>query len=130
MGRIDSIMAKIEQMENLLAEVKSELETLKKEKEDLIQSGEARKSRKLYRVEPLPAEEELRAEYERLYDEFKNKNFNAIEEFVKGKSKRYLKTFCKANNLPVDTTKVSKDGIAKEVLQWFAQRNAITRKVT
>jgi hypothetical protein len=43
---------------------------------------------------------------------------------------KYLTAFCKANSLPVDTTKVEKKAIVKELLQWMVQREALTRKVT
>jgi hypothetical protein len=122
MNKIDNIKAKIEQIESLLAVIKNELETLSKE-------GKV-KPKKSHTEEPLPSEEELRAEYEKLYEAFIFTNPKAIEEFIKGKSKNYLRVFCKANNLPVDTTKVSKEGIAKEVFQWMVQRKAITKKAT
>ncbi len=122
MNRINSIRAKIERIKSLLAEIVVELETLSKE-------GKAQ-VKKVHKEEPLPSEKELRTEYETLYKEFTGKGSKAIEEFIKAKSKIYLKAFCKANNLPVDTTKVSKDGIIKEIMQWFAQRQAITKKAT
>jgi hypothetical protein len=122
MDRIDSIKAKIEQIESLLAMIKSELETLSKKAEA--------KPKKARTDEPLPPDEQLRAEYENLYEQFIGTNSRAIEEFIKNKSKNYLKAFCKANNLPVDTTKVSKDGIVREVFQWMVQRKAITKKAT
>lgn len=120
MNRIDRVKAKIEQIERLLAEVKDELETLGKESQS--------QPKKIRTQESLPSEEELQAEYAKLYQEFVAKNSKVIEEFIKGKSKIYLKGFCKANNLPLDTTKVSKDRIADEVMQWMAQRKAITKK--
>jgi len=123
MNRIDSIKVKVERIENLLAEIKRELETLSKEED--IKRVKQRRTK-----ETLPSDEELRSEYDRLYQEFIASNSKAVEEFIKGKSKAYLKAFCKANNLPVDTTKVSKDGIVDIVLQWMAQRKAITQKTT
>jgi hypothetical protein len=122
MNRFDNIKKKIQHIENLLAEIKNELEILIKEKET--------QPKKASKKESLPSNEELRVEYERLYEKFRTKNTKAIDEFIKEKSKNYLNAFCKANNLPVDTTKVSKDGIAREVMQWFAQRQAITKKAT
>lgn len=119
MNRINRIKAKIEQIECLLAVIKGELEALSKE-------GQA-KPKKICAEEPLPSEDELRDEYEKLYEQFIAKNANAVVEFIKGKSKIYLKAFCKANNLPVDTTKVSKEGIVNEVVQWLVQRKAITK---
>lgn len=122
MDRIDSIKAKIKQIESLLAVIKSELETLNKKAEA--------KPKKTCTDEPSPSDEQLRAEYENLYEQFVGTNSKVIEKFIKNKSKNYLKAFCKANNLPVDTTKVSKDGIVGEVFQWMAQRKAITKKAT
>lgn len=122
MSRIDNIKAKIEQIESLLAMIRNELEALREE-------GEV-KPKKLHIDTAPPSEEELRAEYEKLYEQFLATNSKAIDQFIKGKSKYYLKVFCKANNLPVDTTKVSKEGIAKEVFQWMVQRKAITKKAT
>jgi hypothetical protein len=120
MNSIDRIRTKIEGIEKLLTEVKIELEVMSKETKPHQQ--------KSTKNEPLPSMEDLRSEHEKLYEEFLARNFKAIEEFIKGKSKYYLKAFCKANNLPLDTTKVSKDGIAKEIIQWMAQRKAITKK--
>ena len=120
MNRIERIKAKIDQMGKLLIEVKDELETLGKESPSL--------PKKIRKEEPLPPQEHLQAEYGRLYKEFMANNANGIKDFIKSKSKAYLKAFCKTNNLPLDTTKVSKDKIADEVIQWMAQRKAITMK--
>ncbi|HIE30160.1 TPA: hypothetical protein EYP66_23080 [Candidatus Poribacteria bacterium] len=123
METVDHIRKNIEQIEKLLSEVKADLETLdKKRVSELKKSAE--------KIEKLPSEEKLRLEYENLYQMSIGGNANAIEEFIKSKTKTYLKAFCKANNLPIDTTKVSKDGIIKEVTQWMAQRKAITKKAT
>ena len=67
---------------------------------------------------------------EKLYEEFVVKNFKSIKEFINGRSKIYLKAFCQANRLPIDTAKVSKDRIVDEVMRWMAQRKAISKKVT
>jgi len=123
MNRVNLIRSKIEQIEKLLIEVKNELEILGKESQF--------QPKKLQTEESLPSEQELKAEYEKLYEEFITKNSkDIITEFVKGKNKIYLKAFCKANNLPLDTTKVSKERIADEVIQWMVQRKAITKKAT
>ncbi len=133
---------KIKEVERLLTEVKDRLKTLGKESqyqqknihterplplEEELQVGY---EKKIQIEETLPSEEELQAEYERLYEEFIVKNPKTIEEFIKGKSKIYLKGFCKANSLLIDATKVSKDRILNEVIQCMVQRKAITKKVT
>ncbi|MFN7064888.1 MAG: hypothetical protein ACK4OF_01875 [Aquificaceae bacterium] len=125
MNRFANIKKKIQLIENILNEIKNELETLIKESE--TQPKKVNKSKKEALLSP---DKELQAEHERLYKKFKTKNTKAIEEFVKEKNKDYLKAFCKANNLPIDVKKVSKDDIAKEIIKWFAQRQAITKKAT
>lgn len=135
MNRIDRIKAKIEQIERLLAEIKkakierieSLLAKIKSELETLGKKAEA-KHKKAHTDEPLPSDKQLRAEYENLYELYIGEKLEEIKEFLKNKSKNYLKHFCKANNLPVDTTKFSKDAIIEKVFQWMAQRKAITKK--
>lgn len=123
MNKVEIVKKKIEQIESLLAEIKGELEALSKEDET-----KPRKQRQAEEV--LPSDEELRLEYDKLYQEFitSNSRVVVVKEFIKSKSKAYLKAFCRANNLPVDTTKVSKDRIADVVIQWMAQRKAITQR--
>jgi hypothetical protein len=122
MDGIQAIRAKLEQIEKLVAEIKNELGALPA-------AGGAR-VRKTGPEEPLPPEEELRAQYDTLYDGFAAGKQGLIEEFVGSKTMKYLTAFCKANSLPVDTTKVGKKGIAKEILQWMVQRQALTRRAT
>lgn len=122
MDRINAIKAKLEKIESLLFEIKSELEILSKEADS--------KPKKPIKEEILPSDEELKSEYNGLYQEFIKSNLNCIHEFIEGKSKVYLKNFCRANNLPIDTTKASKNKIAEVVMQWMAQRKAITQKAT
>ena len=117
---LERIKAKIGQIEKLCAEVKSEMDSLTEK----FASGQPKRKRE----ETLPSESELKAEYNRLYSEFINNNHNIIEEFIKINSKKYLNAFCKANSLPLDTSKASKNKICTEVLQWMAQRKAITKK--
>lgn len=123
MNSLEKIKNKIEQIEELLDEIKGEVEALSKE-------NESRQTKARQPQEVLPSDEELRSEYDRLYQDFGSSNSGAVEEFIKSKSKTYLKAFCRANNLPVDVTKVSKAGIADIVLQWMAQRKVITQKTT
>ncbi len=119
MSSVDTIKNKIEKIEKLLTEVKNELNLINDNKPQL---------KRIRKDEPLPSEEELKAEYERLYEEFVAKNSQSIEEFIKTKNKAYLKVFCDANNLPLDANKVSKDRIADEVIRWMMQRKAIAKK--
>ena len=142
MGGIDKSRTKIKEIEKLLAEVKDRLKTLSKESRSrpkrviteagLFSKEELKKGHgeKISAREMLPSEEELQTEYEKLYEEFVVKNFKSIKEFINGRSKIHLKAFCQANNLPIDTAKVSKDRIVDEVMRWMAQRKAISKKVT
>ncbi len=123
MNKVVDIVKKIERIESLLAEIKGELEALSKEDE-----SKPRKQRQA--KETIPSDEEMRFEYNRLYQEFITSNSGVVTEFIKGKNKTYLKAFCRANNLPIDTTKAPKDRIADVVMQWMAQRKAITQKAT
>lgn len=124
MNKIDKVKAKIEQIERLLSEVKSELGAFSESEQTSSKKTSSSSS------VPIPSEHELQAEFEKLYEEFKIKNLEAIKSFIKEKDKNYLKLFCKANSLPLDTTKISKDAIAEEAMKWMAQREAITRKAT
>ena len=122
MNNVNRIKSKVEQIERLVSEIKQELESLAQEK-----PAEAVKIR---RKEIIPPDEELKLEHEKLFNDFMNQDQQKINEFISGKSKNYLKSFCKVNNLPLDTTKLSKDKIAAEVIQWMAQRKAISQKIT
>lgn len=123
MNIIDKLKTKIEQIEKLLSQVKDGLEALTKESQT--------QPKKVRTKEPPPSEEQLHAEYERLYEDFVTTNSNqAVEEFVKGKKKAYLNAFCKANSLPISVTKTSKSEIINLIMQWMVQRKAITKKAT
>ncbi|HXF06664.1 MAG TPA: hypothetical protein VNM72_14805 [Blastocatellia bacterium] len=123
MNRLETIKKKIEQVEELLTEIKGELEALSKE-------NKPRQTKLRQSKEALPPDAELRSEYDRLYQDFISSNSGVVERFIQSKSKTYLKAFCRANNLPVDITKVSKARVVDVVLQWMAQRKAITQKAT
>lgn len=120
MNSIEQVKAKIKQIEKSLMEVKNELRFID------IKNQPRRK--KANTDEILPSEQELKSEYEKLYRESIAKNYDAIRKFVEEKSKFYLKSFCKTNNLPIDTSKNSKNKIFEEILQWLAQQKAIRKK--
>jgi hypothetical protein len=142
MKSLDRSGAKIKEIEKLLAEVKDKLKKLPKEDlprqeswttENTPVSREKSKAELKNEIpisESLLSESALRNEYERLYGQFTSRKFEPVRDFIRGKSKNYLKSFCKANNLPIDAAKASKDKIAEEVMQWMARRNAITKKFT
>jgi hypothetical protein len=122
MNNINRIVTKITKIESLLWEVKSDVIALSKASE--LKSFSATKK------ESLPAEEELKNQYERLYKDLLDTNSKAIEEFVMSKDKIYLKAFCETNKLPLDTTKLSKVKISEEIIKWLTQRKLISKKAT
>src|SRR4051794_10596582 len=108
MSQVERIRAKIRQIEALCADVEAELDALATEAE-----GAPKKPAKDEPVAPTP--EEVQREFERLYSEYQHGNPQAVVEFVRGKSKDYLKVFCKSNNLSVDATKASKDRVTESI---------------
>ncbi len=142
MKDIDHSKIKMKEVEKLLAEVIEKLKTHGKgfmshqekttgetapipKEEPRIEHEE-----KISAKEIVPSEDELRTAYEKLYGQFVARNFTSIKDFIKTKNKIYLLAFCKANKLPIDAAKVSKERIVEEVMLWTAQRKAITKKVT
>ena len=124
MNKTDRIRAKIRKIQDLCTEVTAELDELGRE----LEANQTKNSAKTEMV--LPTEEECRREFDRLYDEYIAGNPKAVEKLVNEKSKDYLKIFCKANNLSVDTKRASKERVISEVLQWLAQRKAITGSIS
>ncbi|MBM3333717.1 hypothetical protein FJY63_03560 [Candidatus Sumerlaeota bacterium] len=120
MDTIGRVKTKISKIEKLVSELKVELETLA--------SANQRQPTNVQTMEILPSEMALQSEYEKLYQQFIARNFDGIRIFLKKKSARYLTSFCRANRLPLDTTKLSKDKIADEIMQWMAQREVIAKK--
>jgi hypothetical protein len=121
MKNIDNIRKKIGTIENLLQQIKSEL--------DVISIEKPPQKKTVLKEEDL-SDELLKERYEKLYEKFTSGLNPEIADFIKSKSKKYLSSFCRANNVPVDANKKSKEFILNEVLQWFAQRKAITKKAT
>lgn len=77
----------------------------------------------------IPSNEELRREYQKLYDLYNQGNITQLKEIIERKTVKYLKAFCKANSLPIDASKFPKNKIIEEILQWMAQKRAITKKI-
>jgi hypothetical protein len=120
MARIDEMQAKIRQIEALCAELRAGLHRMTGEPGAKPGGGPTQ------RTDP-PSEAECREEYEELYELFLAGRLAAIEEFVAGKTKEYLKVFCKHNYVSADATKASKRRIAEAIKQRLAERKAITR---
>jgi len=121
--KLSRLIRKIEQIENLLAEIKLELKELENENKKKVSINTPSKKEK------YPSDKELKEEYNTLYQFYVSGNIDKVYEFIKSKNKEHLKYFCKANNLPIDIKKVSKDEISKEIVRWMAQRKAISEEV-
>lgn len=121
MNKLNRLMRKVEQIEKLLAEIKLELKEL----------GEQNKKKKhnSLKKKAQPHDKELREEYEMLYKCYIRGEIEKISEFVRSRSKEYLKHFCRANNLPIDTKKKSKDEIFREIANWMGQKKAISEEI-
>ena len=121
MKSINKIIAKIEKIEKLLNEVKEELK--------LITSEQYPEKKETKKEERNWNHNSLQSEFDNLYQKYINHhNTSIINDFVNEKDVLYLKDFCKANNISLDSKKVSKDKIANEILKWFTQRKAISKR--
>jgi hypothetical protein len=121
MNRIANIKKRIASLEAALSELKSEVALLEKES--------SQQPPKQSRSKPTPpTQDELKGFYDDLYSKFLGGNSKETEELLKAKSVAYLGAFCKANNLPIDIKKVSKEEAISSITQWLAQRKAITQK--
>jgi hypothetical protein len=114
MTTINSILDKIEIIET----------TLRALKEEVISLQEAKKGK--VKNKCLPDESILKAEYEALYRGFIEEKTDVINEFITSKSKPYLIAFFRANSLPIDLKRISKETASAELRNWLAQRKAIT----
>lgn len=121
MKQMMKVVAKIEKIEKLLTELKDDLKAFSDQSES--KSANRKTAKALYSAE------ELRQEYEKLYRDFVNENSRVVHGFVESKDKNYLAEFCQANDIPIESAKASKAKLADEIVQWFVQRRAITKKV-
>jgi DNA repair exonuclease SbcCD ATPase subunit len=119
--RLSNIKAKLSKIEELIREIRNDLDDLGKEPT----RSEIRKQPK-----QLPPDEgELRDAMEKLYQEFISGDHHQVQSFLSAQSKSYLAAFCKANSLSIDTTRQSKDQVVEQVMQWLAQRRAISKPI-
>ena len=116
-----NLTLKIEKIEKLISEIKDEIKIL--ESEDIETKEKPKKEKKTYSINSF------REDFDNLYNEFIAKNSSVVNEFVNEKDIKYLKEFCKSNNISLDSTKTSKDKIAHEITQWFVQRKAISKRI-
>jgi len=118
----NKIIRKIEKIEKLLNEVKEEINFITSEQKPVKE-----KTKKEVRNWDHNS---LQSEFDKLYQEYTDKNDSSlINNFVNEKSVIYLKDFCKANNISLDSKNGSKDKISNEILKWFTQRKAISKRL-
>jgi len=116
----NKIITKIKKIEKLLNEIKNELSSLETTSKPV--------SSKEKKAEQIPSREYLINEYDKLYQTFLTSNSEVVPSFVTTKSILYLKEFCKVNNVSIDSSKSSKAKIAEEIIRWFVQRRAISKR--
>ncbi|RKY78191.1 hypothetical protein DRQ00_05680 [candidate division KSB1 bacterium] len=123
MSRLNKITNKIEKVEKLLKDIKSEIEQYELEKNKGV-----RKNIKKSKSETIPSREKLIDEYNKLYQSFLSGDSKEVFSFVESKTINYLKEFCKANNISIVSGRQSKQKISDELVRWFQQRKAISKR--
>lgn len=121
MSHISNIRKKIAAIESALGDLKSELDSLEQEKHASPTKPSRPKA-------VLPSQDELKEFYNSLYSKFVGGNSKETYDLLKAKSVAYLGAFCKVNQLPIDIKKVSKEEAISSIIQWLAQRKAITKE--
>ena len=115
----NEILKKIEQIERLFEEIKSELSDREEEKIP---------NKKIKTLDKdLFNDDDLINDYENLYKEFLTKGYEGIENFISEKNKNYLKAFSRVNNLSIDISKISKKKLTEEIVAWMRQRKEISK---
>lgn len=120
MKQYQKLLAKIQKIEKLLSEVKEELYRLQINVQD---------PKEKIKDKPSYEKESLKSDYEKLYEEFIKNNSSIVNHFVDNQDFQYLNQFCKANNISIDSSKMSKEKIASGIIQWFVQRKAISKRI-
>ncbi len=123
MSRLNKITNKIEKVEKLLKDIKSEIEQYELEKNKGV-----RKNIKKSKSETIPSREKLIDEYNKLYQSFLSGDSKEVFSFVESKTINYLKEFCRANNISIVSGRQSKQKISDELVRWFQQRKAISKR--
>ena len=123
MSKLNKIINKIEKVEKLLKDIKLEIEQYEADK-----NIKAKKNMNKTKVETIPSREELINEYNNLYQSFLSGDSKEVSSFVESKTIKYLKEFCKANNVSIVSGRQSKQRISDELVRWFQQRKAISKR--
>lgn len=121
MKSFEKLVPKIEKIEKLLTELKKAIKEVELEKDETKEQPKKEKAKYDF--------VSLRSDFDNLYNAFLERNSVIVNEFVDGKDTSYLKEFCKVNNISLDSKKVSKEKIATEIVKWFTQRKAISKRL-
>lgn len=74
--------------------------------------------------ESFPSDNELKEEYERLLSQYGTQELRGVQEFVQEHTSSYLKTFFRANNLPIPK-RHSKEEMARLLRGHLAESHII-----
>ena len=119
MRQYEKLFSKIEKIEKLLNELKGEINFVKTEEINTTDKKE----------KPILTVDSLKTDFDNLYLDFINKDSFVVGKFVNEKEFLYLKEFCKANNITLYSKKMSKEKIKNEIVRWFMQRKAISKRI-
>ncbi|MBD3342817.1 MAG: hypothetical protein GF353_27210 [Candidatus Lokiarchaeota archaeon] len=123
MTKIEKIKSKIQRIENLIDDLKKDIVQLEQD------TKETEKNKtKIKKTEEIPNSKILKEVYDDLYKSFMNHDSKVVDEFIKSKNMEYLNAFCKSNNIILDSKQRSKAKISEEIIKYFIQRKAITKK--
>jgi len=117
MNKIQVILQTIELIEKKLRGLKEQVGALDKPKKTKTHGPR------------FPDDSELKTEYEALYRGFLECKTDVVAEFVSSHNRAYLTAFYRANSLPIDLKRVSKEAATEQMRNWLSQRKAVTAPV-
>ncbi len=120
---LSNLLRIVERMEQDLSSLKVQILRLLEEH----QTSKPQKP-KAAKTQDIPSPDAMRGLWEQLQQYFKQRNREAIAEFVQHHTKDFLKNFAKVNNLPIDT-KRSKKEIAEALIQLLKVGEVISSPV-
>ncbi|MCS7225330.1 MAG: hypothetical protein NZ959_12385 [Armatimonadetes bacterium] len=114
---------------NIVSRLEADLLALKNAITDLLRKeqqarAQSRPPRKKVPSTSLPDEQELKRQWKDLQTAYSTDRHQAVTEFVRSRTKSFLKEWAKANALPLDIQRTKKD-IAQQIIQHLAVRKAI-----
>ena len=123
-NRIKRLKDKLNKIETIVTDIKKEIGLLEKEIEN-TQKKDSRNKKKNVKIDRKKIENDFNS----LYNKFLKNDNESINQYIDSKTKNELSTFCRVNNLPISTTKLTKDKIKHEIIHWFAQKKVVTEAI-